>query len=203
MKKLCWLAALATMATAAFSDAGAAGEPTSVAIVQIQEVLNRSEYAKQMETSIRAGFKSEEQEIEDLQKLIRTESEKLQTDTMMSPDSYTYKDKVLQIERLKLKLADKAQNFSRQTRSKMAEFWRSVYKDFRAAIEQIAKSGQYDLILTAPGTELSNDAAQNDVPEAVMGEIIQRRVQYVAPKIDITQKVIDMMNAINRGRGAK
>lgn len=177
-----------------------AGEGTAVAIVKIQDVLKNSEYAKVMETQIRAGFKAEEQEIADLQKLLRNEQEKLASDALTSPESYTYKDKVLQIERLKLKLRDRVENFTKQTRSKMSNFWRSVYADFQAAIKNIAQSGKYDLILTAPDVDLSNDASQQDIPEAVMSEIIQRRVQFVSPRIDITQQVIDTMNAIYRGR---
>lgn len=178
-----------------------AQDGSRVGIVKIQDVLNKSEYAKQMETQIRASFRADESEIEQLQKLIVGEREKLTTDTLMSPESYAYKDRVLQIERLNLKLRDKVETFTKQTRAQMATFWRGVYADFRAAIIKIAAGGQYDLILTAPDVELSNDANNQDVPEAVMNEIIQRRVQHVSPKIDITQQVIDTMNAINRGRG--
>ncbi|MBP5233341.1 MAG: OmpH family outer membrane protein [Planctomycetes bacterium] len=195
-KKLSWLLALAIVAMAA----APAAEGVSIAVVRIQDVLQKSEYAKTMETQIRASFKAEEQEIEDLQKLIRTEQEKLASDTLMSPESYTYKDKVLQIERLKLKLRDRVDNFSKQTRSKMSTFWRSVYAAFRAAIVKVAESGRYDLIITAPDVNLSNEANQQDIPEAVMSEILQRRVQYLSPRIDITQQVIDTMNAMNRGR---
>ena len=48
--------------------------------------------------------------------------------------------------------------------------------------------------------ERVNEANQQDIPEAVMSEILQRRVQYLSPRIDITQQVIDTMNAMNRGR---
>jgi Skp family chaperone for outer membrane proteins len=196
MRKLTGLLAAVLLSATLGASAG------EIAVVRIQEVLKNSDYAKQMETKIRSDFKTDEQEIEDLQKVIRNNTEKMQSDPMLSPDSYTYKDTVLQIERVRLKLNDKMQNFNKNTRLQMATFWRNVYADFRAAVDRVAASGKYDLIITAPDIELSPETANSESPEAMMMEILRRNVQYINPRVDVTQQVIDTMNAINRARVA-
>ena len=91
-----FLAALVISAYAGYNQAKAEEPaPSSVVVVRIEEVFRNSDYAKQMETQIRASFRQEEKEIEDLQKVIRTQQEKLQNDAFLAPDTYQYKRKFL------------------------------------------------------------------------------------------------------------
>ena len=196
-----FLAALVISTYAGYSQAKAEEPaPSSVVIVRIEEVFRNSDYAKQMETQIRASFRQEEKEIEDLQKLIRTQQEKLQSDAFLAPDTYQYKKKVLELQILQLQLQDKAERFQKLTRTKMANFWRGVYADFQKAVKHLVKIRNYDIVITAPDIELSDRLEKSNSPEAVISEILRRQVQYVSPENDMTDEIIKIMNALNAKR---
>ena len=196
-----FLAALVLSVYAGFNDAKAE-EPaaSSVVVVRIEEVFRNSDYAKQMETQIRASFRQEEKEIEDLQKVIRTQQEKLQNDAFLAPDTYQYKKKVLELQILQLQLQDKAERFEKLSRTKMANYWRGVYADFQKAIKHLVKIRNYDIVITAPDVALSEKLEKSNAPEAIISEILRRQVQYVSPENDMTDEVIKIMNAINAKR---
>ncbi len=196
-----FLAALVISTYAGYNQAKAEEPaPSSVVIVRIEEVFRNSDYAKQMETQIRASFRQEEKEIEDLQKLIRTQQEKLQSDAFLAPDTYQYKKKVLELQILQLQLQDKAERFQKLTRTKMANFWRGVYADFQKAVKHLVKIRNYDIVITAPDIELSDRLEKSNSPEAVISEILRRQVQYVSPENDMTDEIIKIMNALNAKR---
>ena len=197
-----WVNLVLAMVMAGILGAGmvSAAEGKQVAIVRIQEVFRRSEYAKQMETQIRASFQQEERAIEDMQKLLQTQQEKLQPSNLLDPDSYQYKEQVLKLQLMELKLRDMMQNYATMSRTRMATFWRSVYADFQNAIKSLASTGKYSLILSAPDVNLSEQSEKSNAPEAVMTEILQRWAQYVSPEADLTEQVIAVMNEFNKNR---
>lgn len=180
--------------------ANAAEAGTRVAVVRIQAVFEKSEYAKQMETKIRARFRQDEKDIQDLERSIRTQKEQLSSEAFVAPDSLVYKEKVLRIQIQELQYQDKVKRFSMLNRTKMAEFWRSVYADFQKAIAHMSSTGKYDLILTASDINLPDQVMQTNSPEAVLNAISQRRIQYIRSQIDITDQIIKLMNAINAKR---
>ncbi len=197
-----FLAALVFSAYAGYNQARAdEPAPSSVVVVRIEEVFRNSDYAKEMETQIRASFRQEEKEIEDLQKVIRTQQEKLQSDAFLAPDTYQYRKKVLELQILQLQLQDKGERFQKLTRTKMANFWRGVYADFKKAIKHLVKIRNYDIVITAPDIDLSDKLEKSNSPEAIISEIIRRNVQYVAPENDMTDEVIKIMNAMHAKRG--
>ena len=193
--------ALAVSFYAGYSEVKAADPaPSSIAVIRIEEVFRRSDYAKQMETQIRASFRQEEKEIEDLQKVIRTQQEKLQDDAFLVPDTYQYKKKVLELQILRLQLQDKMERFQKLTRTKMANFWRGVYSDFQKAVKLLVTKIKFDVVITAPDITLSDRLEKTNSPEAVIAEISRRQVQYIAPQNDMTEQIIKIMNAINAKR---
>lgn len=196
-----FIIALAISFYAEYNEAVAADPtPTSVAVIRIEEVFRRSDYAKQMETQIRASFRQEEKEIEDLQKVIRTQQEKLQSDAFLAPDTYQYKKKVLELQILSLQLQDKMERFQKLTRTKMANFWRGVYSDFQKAVKHLVTVIKYDIVITTPDMALSDRLEKSNSPEAVIAEISRRQIQYIAPQNDVTEQIIKIMNAINSKR---
>lgn len=203
MRNLSRLVLAAVVVLSGLSGLRAADAVSPVAVVRIQEVFRKSEYAKQMEAQLKAGFATEEKQLEDLQKLLKSEQDKLQSNALLDPNSYQYKEMVMRYQLLELKFQDKRQNYQKMSRAKMANFWRSVYADFRQAIERIGSTGRYLVIETAPDMELSEDSVRSNAPEMVMTEILQRRIQYVAPSVDITEQVIQVMNEINQRRGVR
>lgn len=194
------LSILAALVCLVSAPCAQAAEGTRVGVVRIQEVFRKSEYAKQMEDKIRANFRQEEKEIDDLQKVLSDGQAKLQSNQLLDRDSFAYKEQVLNLQILELKLRDRMEKYAKNSRIQMAEFWRSVYADFQKAVGSIASTNQFDLIITAPDTQLSESGGASNAPEAVMSEVLQRRVQFVAPRIDITNQVIQVMNDTYRKR---
>lgn len=184
-------------------QAVAADAQVSVAVVRIQEVFRRSEYAKQMEKQIKDSLVQEEKELEDLQKMLKTEQERLSSNALLDPSSLQYKEMVMKFQLLELKFQDKRQSYQKTSRTSMANFWRGVYAEFQTAIKQVASTGKYMIIETTPDIALSDDSARSNAPELVMTEILQRRVQYMDPSVDITELVIQVMNQNNARRGTR
>ncbi len=197
------LAAAVLLGSFAGIQAMAADAQIAVAVVRIQEVFRRSDYAKQMEKQIKDGLVQEEKELDDLQKMLKSEQEKLQSNALLDPNTLSYKEMVMKFQLLNLKFEDKRQNYQKTSRQKMATFWRSVYAEFQIAIKQVGSTGKYLVIETTPDIELSEDSARSTAPELVMTEILQRRVQYTDPTVDITELVIQVMNQNNQRRGTR
>lgn len=172
-----------------------------VAVVRLQEVFRQSTYAKQMEAQIKASFAQEERAIEDQQKLLKSEQEKLASNALLDPNSYQYKEKVMKIQLMELKYRDMVQRFTSLSRSKMATYWKAVYADFQTAINRVASTGQFSVIMTTPDIDLPEQVEKTNSPEMMMTEILQRRVMYINPQVDVTDQVIKVMNEINQKRG--
>ncbi len=202
MRKLLSALLFTVVALTAFPANISAAEG-KVVVVRIQEVFRRSEYAKTMETQIKASFLQEERAIEDLQKLYRTERESLESNALLDRNSYQFQEKAMRLQLLELKLKDKVQRYQKLSRTRMADYWRSIYTDFQAAIKRLSSTGQYSIVITAPDVALSAHSEKSNAPESVMGEILQRRVQYVNPANDITEQVIQVMNDINSKRAGR
>ncbi len=165
-----------------------------IGVVKIQDVFKEYKFAKVQEEKIKASFKGEEDSIDQLEKEIRAAQDKLSRDTLIERNSAAWKLQALEIQKKQITLDEKKQRFAKMTRQAMAEFYRSIYKDFRKVVELYSKEYKFDLVITAPETELSDDSEKSDSPLAIQNEILMRRVQYISPSVDITKQIIASMN---------
>lgn len=69
------------------------------------------------------------------------------------------------------------------------EYWDIVYNDIRAAADRIAPQEGYDLVLKAVDVRSRTTSAQE-----LQGKIEGMTVLYAAPHLDLTEKVLTMLN---------
>lgn len=194
-----WLACLATTAHAQ----GVAAPPLKVGIIRIQQVFQNYTFAIEQEKAIKEGFQQQQDEINALGEQIKKEKDALVADTTTDRNSAVWQEKILKIQILEVRLKDKLERFQKMSRHARAEYYRSIYADFRRAVDTIAKRDQFDIIITAPDTELSKEVLENDSPMAIQNEILMRQMQFISPRVDITQAVTDQMNAFHAARSGK
>jgi Skp family chaperone for outer membrane proteins len=203
-----WMAAmLAVVAMAAQAGepaaAPAAGGPTKVGVVRIQQIFKDFQYAKDQESLIKAEFKKSEDAITALKDQIDEKRKHVQNDPLIGPGTKKYKLEVLKIEEMKVELEDKLEEFRKERFKRMAEFYRSIYERFQKAIADYATRRGFDLVVTAPDTDLSKEAEESDSPVAIQNEILLRHVQFIGPACDITRDIVDLMNAMYQRNKAR
>lgn len=69
------------------------------------------------------------------------------------------------------------------------EYWDIVYNDIRAAVDKIAQQEGYDLVLKAVDVRSRTTSAQE-----LQGKIEGMTVLYSAPHLDLTEKVLTVLN---------
>lgn len=182
--------------------ASAAETGIRIGIVRIQDVFERSKFSQGQREAITQHFRGMENKIRVLEEQLRQERETLQRNTMLDPDEEEYRLHVLRIEMINVQLQGELSRFEQQRRRMMTQYWKSLYQDFRAAVDAIAQQRQYDLILTAPSRELGEELIRDGSPEAVMNKILLSNVQHISQRLDITELVIQTMDSIYERRRA-
>ncbi len=181
-----------------------ANRPMRIGVVRVEVVFKEYQYAKDQEAKIKSEFNREKAVIDGLKKQIKTRLDRLRNDPLTPHGSKEWKLGMLEIEKLKIRLEDRQRKFNRDVRKRMAEFYRSIYEDFRAVVQAVGQKYQYDLIITSPSPELSKDGPAANNPEGIRTEILLRRIQYIGKKqgVDITAFVIQEMNKVYAKRKA-
>lgn len=193
MKRMVLCIALLFAATPC-RDAFAGEQAPRIGVVRIQEVFKRYQYAVDMEKKIKEAFQTDEDEISALKKKIDEAKDRVRHDPLLEPNSLKARLLMLEIQKDQIVLEDKLNRFKQNTRKHMAEFYRNIYTDFRRNVDAFAKQYAYDLIITAPDRELSEESKDSDSPMALQNEILLRSVQYISPRADITEALLKTMN---------
>lgn len=178
--------------------AGEKAQPRKILIgvVRLQQIFEEYEGAKDMEGKIKATFEGDVAEIKKQEEALEKKKEELRSKVLLDPQSAAYQLAQLEIRRMSIVLQEKIKSYVRERQKARAEYFRSVYKLFRAQVKRFGEYHDYDLIITAPDPELSEMASDPKTPpEAVQNDILLRRVQFIGGKsIDITPVIVKMMN---------
>jgi Skp family chaperone for outer membrane proteins len=191
------------LAALLLAPAASAGEGARIGVVRIQEVFTNYKYATDMEGKIKDAFKSDEEEIKELRAKIQMSQEEIVNDPLVERGSLKWKLAMIEIERNKAILEDKLEQFKKSTRRAMANFYRTIYHDFRQAVQRYGDQYKFDLIVTAPDKELSSESEGGDSPMAIQNEILLRSVQYISKRSDITPQIVQYMNALYEQRSGE
>lgn len=194
IRRMLLVAALVAAGMAFGAPRATAGEGAKVGVIRIQQVFKDYVYAREMEKKIKESFAHDEKQIQDLQRQIQQLKEELQANP--EPSGALARERILQIQIFEVRLEEKVRRYRKFSRARMAEFWRTVYKDFQQAVNILASQQRYDIIITAPDIDLSEEVGRSDAPEAIQNEILLRYMQYISPRVDLTDQVIQMMNQL-------
>ena len=165
IKSLCKI----LVAAAALSLAvGASAQELKIGYVNSERVLREAAPAKAAQAKLEAEFKKRETELNDNGNRLRTAMEKLEKEAPTLPES----ERV----RRQRDLADQDRDFQRKRRELLEDLnqrkneeMSAVFERANKVIKQIFDQEKYDLIVT--------------------------EVVFASPRVDITKKVIDAMNA--------
>lgn len=173
-----------------------------IGVIRIQDVFEKSKFSQEQREVITRTFRTMEDEIRVLEEQLQQEREALSRLGMLDPDQEEYRLLMLRVEVANVRLQGALRRFEQQRRRAMTQYWKSLYDDFRTAVDAIAQQRQYDLIITAPSRELGEELVKEGSPEAVMNKILLSNIQHISPRMDITELVIQTMdNIYARRRG--
>lgn len=168
LNKFC-LAGLLLATTAA----GALAQESKIGYINTQRVIAESAPAKAAGSKLEQEFSKRQKELSDLQMSLKAMSEKFERDAPTLTDSQ-------RIARQK-EFAEQNRDFQRRQRelqedlnSRRNEELLQVLEKAKKAVKSVAESEKYDLILANEGSEI---------------------VAYSNSKLDITDKVIKILNA--------
>lgn len=148
--------------------AGAQAQESRIAFINSQRITSESGPAKAATAKLESEFSKRQKELTDLQSSLKTFSEKFERDapTMTESQRATKQKEFVEQNR---DFQRKKREFDEDLNGRRNEELQQVYEKATKAIKQLSETEKYDLV----------------VQEAV----------YFNPKIDITDKVIKILNA--------
>jgi outer membrane protein len=147
---------------------GAHAQETRIAFINSQRITSESGPAKAATAKLETEFSKRQKELADLQSTLKTFSEKFERDAPTMTESQRAAKQKEFVEQNR-DFQRKKREFDEDLNGRRNEELQQVYEKATKAIRQLAEAEKYDLV----------------VQEAV----------YFNPKIDITDKVIKILNA--------
>lgn len=170
--KIPMLRLAAVAATVAFAALGAQAQEVvglKIGVVDSERLLRETNAAKASLTKLRAEFDKREKELADLQAKLHADTQQLDKDqSALSDEERARRQRDISDRTAELQRRQRA--YQEDMDQRRSEETAAVFDRANKALKQIFDAGHYDLIL-------------------------QRETSFVSPRADITQSVIDLMNA--------
>ncbi|HEX7637098.1 MAG TPA: OmpH family outer membrane protein [Burkholderiaceae bacterium] len=160
----------ASIVASAQQTAAGPNQPLKIGYVNSERVLREAEPAKRAQQRLEAEFGKREKDLNDENAALRAQAEKLDRDspTLSEAEKARRQKELVDADR---DLQRKHREFQEDLTQRKNEELSNVADRANRAIKQIGDSEHYDIILQ------------------------DQLVIYYSPKVDITQKVIDALNA--------
>lgn len=187
---LAWHAGASNATTASLARPPA--QPTAIATIDIVDVFEQLNERTTLEAQLKTRVEARQSQLDDINKRIQTIQADLDPQTgTLKAGTDDYKEKVREFMEQRA-VAEARRNALQQIISiDQGALRRQLYTKIEAAIAKIADRDGIDLvILDDSGFPVPENAADNDVYRA----IITKGVIYKHDSIDLTQRVITMMN---------
>ena len=164
--KLIYALLLASFSTVAVS---ASGQELKIGYVNSERVVRESDIAKRSQAKLEAEFSKREKDLNDQNSALRAQAEKLDRDapTLSETEKTRRQRELVELDR---DLQRKHREFQEDLTQRKNEELSSIAERANRTIKQIADAEHYDLIVQDP-------------------------VIYASPRVDLTKKVIDALNA--------
>lgn len=195
MKRNVWILSLIGVAALALAwqtgiaqNAAKAPTPAArVAVCDIASVFNRYQRA----TDLGGQFNDRRDRIKEEDK---TKGEQMdQVEKMLKElksDSKEYKEQSATLEKLSVERTVWRKMQEQAVIKDHRDLTEQMYQEIVAAIAQLAKDQGYDLVLYLDAAEINSETTQE-----LLGKIAQRKVLYCDPSLDITETVLQRVNA--------
>ena len=164
--KLIYALLLASFSSVAVS---ASAQELKIGYVNSERVVRESDIAKRSQAKLEAEFSKREKDLNDQNSALRAQAEKLDRDgpTLSETEKTRRQRELVELDR---DLQRKHREFQEDLTQRKNEELSSIAERANRTIKQIADAEHYDLIVQDP-------------------------VIYASPRIDLTKKVIDALNA--------
>ena len=165
--KLIYALLLATFSSVAVS---ASGQELKIGYVNSERVVRESDIAKRSQAKLEAEFSKREKDLNDQNSALRAQAEKLDRDgpTLSETEKTRRQRELVELDR---DLQRKHREFQEDLTQRKNEEVNNVSERAQRTIKAIGEAEHYDLIVQ------------------------DQLVFYVSPRIDLTKKVIDALNA--------
>lgn len=177
-------------ASRAVLERQAAAAPTSVALVDLQRLFDKLDELAEQNKELDTKRKTYKDDIDNLKKQADQIEEDL-TKTVDPTDRKTRTDMSMQVVILRQSMQGKQEIYNRVMDLASADVIRSLYQKMTDEIAQIAKREGYDLVLFDDRSIGLPDRSGNKDLNAI---IANKRILYAADTIDITDRLITIMN---------
>lgn len=162
--------------------------PTSIAVVNVMQVIDSLDEAKELNRQFRERAKSFEQQLKDAK--TKEQAMKADWDTLAKDDP-TRKDKEMAYILERQSNETKARLLQQLVLAEGGNIRRNLYEKVTAAVQTLAQASNYQLILL----DDRNIPLPTDAPDdQVISTILQKKTLYCAESLDITGIVIQRMN---------
>jgi Skp family chaperone for outer membrane proteins len=159
-----------------------------VAVADLKKIFDSYQKAKDLDAQITENFKTRDEEInrmkEDAQALLE---EKLDTD----PADPAFAEYEEQLFLLRKQIEYEMKRLAHDLAAESADATELVYNEIRAIIAKISEEDGIDLVLKVDSPNIGG----SDRMAVINRKIDNRPVLYSNPKMDITQQIIDRLNA--------
>lgn len=153
----------------ALAASAAMAQDSHVAYINVQRITSESAPAKAATAKLESEFSKRQKDLAEMQSNLRSFTEKFDRDAPTMTDSQRAA-KQKEFNDMGREFQRKKREFDEDLSSRQSEELRQVLDKATKAVRQIAETEKYDLV-------------------------IQEQVVYFNPKVDITDKVISILNA--------
>lgn len=184
MRYTSYLAAIVTLLVAQASLGQA-----NIAVVNIPAASERYQKTADIESRIEQRRKELRRERDERRDALERGARALQEDFRPGTDEYAKRERELAQTQWELQYFEESE--SKIIEREMAAAMLEIYNDIRAAVKVIAQQRGLDLVMAAdPDPE-----QQAETTSQVRQQIVLQKVVYFSAELDITQEVVDRLNA--------
>jgi Skp family chaperone for outer membrane proteins len=163
------------------------GRTIPVATVNLETVINGLEERSQRQSQLEDFILKEEAKLQALGQQVADARAALEA---MNPGSPAYRTQNEEVVRLTLQ-AQLQKEFSEQlVASRRAKVFKDLFEKVNETTRRLAERRGYDVVISTDETAQLPDGTEGQV----RGAIVQRRVLYSAPAVDISAELLQLMN---------
>lgn len=208
MVRLCSVVLVLGMVASALTQVQAADE-RRIGVVNVSRVFNAYQKVKDVQERMEKLFEAERNNIQKEGLDLKKWQDRLSVETRDPKKDMNLFKELQRFELAKMELDVRFQNLALEVEKKRKEEMKVVLNDIKASIRAVGTGDKFDLVLRAPEFEDEFDPAkqpndqQNEMQSAaeLVRKFRENPVLFFNQGVDVTQKVIDKLNADYKAAG--
>ncbi|MBF0244184.1 MAG: OmpH family outer membrane protein [Planctomycetes bacterium] len=175
---LVFIAALCWFPDAAAEDA----RPLKVGVVNIMAMMKTYQKSIDMNRSLEARFSKEEEQLKSLKKEIEDLASEIKVAGINNKDNL-----VSNLKQKEYGFKLKREMFQDNVTSVQRQYTQELYREIKEGVELFAKQEKFDLII-------KKSVSDEEDEQQLQMEMLSNVVFFASPEIDVTEKVVELLN---------